>query len=60
MNGMRVGIGMSPSALEVFPTHQAAVYVDVRERYRADLLEIEVEDCSVDLCRPESFNILCA
>lgn len=49
VNRMRVSVGLFPSSLKVFTAYEAAVYIDVGERYRTDFLKIKVEDGPVDL-----------
>lgn len=49
MNGVCISIRTATSSLEILPTNQATVYVDVRHRYRAYFLKVEVKECSIDL-----------
>ena len=49
MNRVSVRVGTTTPALKILPTYETAINVDVRQRHRADLLEVEIENCSVNL-----------
>lgn len=49
VNRMQVGIGSPTSPLEIFPAYKTSIYVYIRERDRAKLLEVEIERGAVHL-----------
>lgn len=49
VDGMKVCIGVLASTLKVLAAHEAGIDVDVREGHAAELLEIEVQNASIDL-----------
>jgi len=51
-NAMLVSPTVLSSSLEVLPVDETAVDVDGRERDGTELLEVEIQEVSVDLVRP--------
>ena len=56
VNRMRISVGFATSALEIFTTDQAAIDVDVRQRYRAHLLKVKVKDGAIYLVRNDEYR----
>lgn len=47
-HGMCVGVGVGATSLEVLAAHQAGINIDPRQRNGAKLLEIEIQQVTVD------------
>jgi hypothetical protein len=45
LKAVRVCVCTLAATLKILPTHEACIHVDVRERNRAEFLEIKVQNC---------------